>query len=85
MVRDALDDFNEAGLDYGSCTELVTESNADACSEESILGRLGARICRLTEQHPFNLELRLLIWANGAEFLVKSALKRQVEELIAKW
>jgi hypothetical protein len=85
MVSDTLEEFNEAGLDYGSCTALVTESKVDAFREDSILGKLGARICRLTGQNPLNLNLRLLIWGAAAEFLVKSGLKKQVEELIAKW
>lgn len=85
MVSDLLEEFNEAGLDYSSCTALVTESKVDSCREESILGKLGARICRLIGQHPFNLELRLLLWGTAAEFLVKSGLKQQLEELVAKW
>jgi hypothetical protein len=85
MVSDALEDFNEAGLDYRSCTALVTENKADFSREESILGKLGARICRFTEQNPSNLNLRLLIWANAAEFLAKSKLKQQIEKLIANW
>lgn len=84
MVSDALEDFNDAGLDYSSCTALVTESKADFSREESILGKLGVRICRFTEQNPSNLNLRLLIWATAAEFLAKSGLKQQLEELIAK-
>jgi hypothetical protein len=85
MVNDLLEEFNDAGLDYGLCTALVTERKADFSREESILGKLGARICRLAGQEPFNLNLRLLIWATAAEFLAKSGLKKQVEELVAKW
>ena len=85
MVNDLLEEFNDAALDYGSCTALVTERKADFSREESILGKLGARICRLAGQDPFNLNLRLLIWATAAEFLAKSGLKKQVEEFVAKW
>ena len=85
MVNDLLEEFNDAGLDYSSCTALVTENKADFIREESILGKLGARICRLAGQDPFNLNLRLLIWATAAEFLAKSGLKQQIEELVAKW
>jgi len=79
MADSLLEEFNEAGLDYSSCRTLGVEGEADFVREETILGRLGARIERLTGQE-FNLELRLLIWATALEGLGKSGLKEQVEK-----
>lgn len=79
MTSEALEDFNEAGLDYGSCTGLGLEGKADFLREETILGKLAARINRLTGQE-FNTNLRLLIWATAVESLAKSGLKDQVEK-----
>ena len=79
MTSSALEEFNEAGLDYGSCKTLGVEGKGDFLREETTLGKLAARINNLTGQG-YSIELRLLIWATVVESLGKSELKKQVEK-----
>ena len=79
MTNEALEEFNEAGLDYSSCKTLGVEGKADFAREDTILGKLAARINRLVGQE-LNIELRLLIWATAVESLAKSGLKEQVQK-----
>lgn len=83
MASGGIEEFNEAQLDYSSCTTLGVEGTGDFAREETILGKLAARIDQLIGQE-LNIELRLVIWATAAEFLAKSGLEKQVEELIDK-
>ncbi len=78
LADTALEHFNDAEIDYGSCTGLIGEQRGDYLHEESILGKLAARISRLTEEH--SVEFRLLIWTTAAKFLAKSGLNKQIEE-----
>lgn len=79
MTSEALEEFNEAGLDYSSCKTLGVEGKGDFAREETVLGKLAARINHLVGQE-FNIELRLLIWATAVESLAKSGLKEQVKK-----
>lgn len=79
MASEALEEFNEAEFDYSSCKTLGVEGKGDFAREETVLGKLAARINRLVGQE-FNIELRLLIWATAVESLAKSGLKGQVQE-----
>jgi hypothetical protein len=80
MFDEALEQFNEAEMDYSSCKRLGVDEG-DFLREETILGKLAARINSLTGQEA-NVELRLLIWATAVESLGKSGLKEQVRKLI---
>lgn len=80
MANEALEEFNEAEMDYSSCKSLGV-NEGDFLREETILGKLAARINSLTGQGA-NVELRLLIWATAVESLGKSGLKEQVRKLI---
>lgn len=84
MVSSGLEEFNEAMLDYSSCTTLRIESTGDFACEQTILGKLGARICRFAGQNPFNPTLRVLLWGTAVEFLTMSRLEKQVEEIVTK-
>jgi hypothetical protein len=79
MATSALEEFNEAGLDYSSCKTLGVEGKGDFAREGTILGKLAARINHLVGQG-YNIQLRLLIWATAVESLSKSRLKEQVEK-----
>ena len=81
MASAALEEFNEAQLDYSSCKRLGVEHVGDFAREETILGKLAARINRLVGQE-YNIELRHLIYATVVESLAKSGLKEQVEKLV---
>lgn len=78
MASEALEEFNEANLDYGACKSLGVEGHGDFAREETVLGKLAARINRLVEQE-YSLRFRLLIWTIAGESLAKSELKRQVQ------
>lgn len=81
MVDEALEQFNEAEMDYSSCKRLGVEGEGDFLREETVLGKLAARTGNLTGQGA-SVELRLLIWATAVESLGKSGLKEQVRKLI---
>ena len=78
MASDMLEDYNEAASDYGSCTSLVDEL-PDPSGKRTIIGKLGARIGRQVDQQ-YNMNLLILISMTAADALVKSQLKKQVEE-----
>jgi hypothetical protein len=75
----ALEEFNEAQIDYSSCKGLGAETISEMFNEETILDKLAARISRLTEQE-YNYRLRLLIRSIALEWLAKSGLRKQVEK-----
>jgi hypothetical protein len=83
MANEGLEEFNEAEIDYSSCKTLGVEGKGDFAREETVLGKLAARINNLIGQG-YNIDLRLLIWMTAVEFLAKSGIKEQVEELIKK-
>lgn len=78
MTSDMLEDYNEAASDYDSCASLVDEL-PDPSGKRTILGKLGARIARQVDQQ-YNMNLLILISMTTADALVKSELKKQVEE-----
>lgn len=78
MASEALEEFNEANLGYGACKSLGVEGHGDFTREETVLGKLAARINRLVEQE-YSLKFRFLIGAIAGESLAKSELKRQVQ------
>lgn len=80
MFDEALEQFNEAEMDYSSCKRLGVEEG-DFLREGTVLGKLAARIGNLTGQGA-SVELRLLAWATAVESLGKSGLKEQVRKLI---
>ena len=81
LFNDSLEYFNDAEIDYDSCTELIVE-NGEAgmkcLNEESFLGKLAARISRSIGEK--SIEFRLLTCVATAESLVNSGLKQQIEE-----
>lgn len=79
MANDTLEEFNEAEFDYSSCKILGVEGEGDFTREETVLGKLDARIN--PECHP---GLMLLIQTTVVESLVKSRLKEQIRGLIDK-
>ncbi|HEX75897.1 MAG TPA: hypothetical protein G4O12_04850 [Dehalococcoidia bacterium] len=79
ISSNAVEEFNDAQIDYSSCKTLGIENRGDFLNEETIIGRLAARIEHLTGQN-YNLHLRLLIWLTITESLVKSELKKLVEK-----
>ena len=62
MANEALEEFNEAEMDYSSCKTLGMEGKGDFAREETVLGKLAARINRLVGQG-YSIELRLFILA----------------------
>jgi hypothetical protein len=83
MANEALEELNEAEMDYTSCRKLGVENEGGFTDEETVLGKLAARINNLIGQG-YNIDLRLLIWMTAVESLAKSGLKEQVEEVIKK-
>ena len=80
MASNGLEEFNEAGLDYSSCTRSGMESSGDFFDrEETILGKLATRIGRLTGQE-LNLDLRILIQETVLKCLAESKLKEQTKK-----
>ena len=81
MVSSALEEYNEAEIDYSSCKRLGIEDKVGSSSEETILNKLVWRINRSTG-HEFTINLEFLVWKAAVESLAKSELKEKVRKLI---
>jgi hypothetical protein len=66
MSSAGLEEFNNAGMDYGSYKTLGIEKAGDFAKEDSVIGKLATRIERSTGKGN-NLNLRLLVWSTVAE------------------
>jgi hypothetical protein len=80
FVNDLLEDYNDAEMDYSQCKKLGVEGRGDFAREDTILGKLAARINRLGD-FGYSIELRLAVWATALECLAKSGIKEKVEEI----
>lgn len=82
MISDAIEELNEAELDYAPCADLFGESPGALVSDSSVIGRLGTRIAQAIGQGD-NYTLRLVISRAVVEALGKSGLMGQVTTVCA--
>ncbi len=82
MIEELIEDFNNAIEEYGTVNQLMAdrESGGTCYNDKTIFGKLCARISKdLGLQHSY--DFRLMILTVATDILVKSGLKKHVEQV----
>lgn len=80
-IKQALDYYNTAAMDYDSCQVLV-EKTPDYAGKRTVLGKLGNRVAAIL-QTPNIAEFGDMVSVVAAEALAESELKAKVEKAAA--